>query len=261
MVEKKEDLTLPDWGIVKAETLTTPHSILLYGPSGKGKTVMGASIVEVPGFERTLLIDTEGSSVAVGAWYPQVDVIHASDAKTFAKVVEALLSNKLVEPVSGLPYQVVIIDTFDKAQERQLEIFAKSPEAFVDGKENSFFKWGAIKTWTSKVADLLHYAPFLTIWVMHEDVDKNEQTGKTTTTVMLGGKSQQIFPSVPDIIGYFNIVVVEEDGQKVRKRAVDFRASEKLIAKQRFAGALDGIIADPTFEQVFKKIEPSRWKK
>lgn len=254
--EKKNEFALDDWGIVKATTLTKPNSILLYGPPGKGKSVMAASICRVPGYERALIIDVEGSSVSVPRWYPEVDIKRITKADDFTKFLSALLNGKVVQPSSGLPYQAVIIDTFDKAQERQLDLFANSVEAKTkNGEENTFFKWGAIKTWTSKIADYLHQADFLTIFVMHEDVDKNEQTGKTTTTVMLQGKSQQNFPSVPDIIGYFNITnVVNEDKTKSAVRTVDFRASDKLVAKQRFAGSLDGIISEPTFTKVFDRI-------
>jgi hypothetical protein len=259
---KPDSLELPKYNIVKAETLGTPNSILIYGPPGKGKTVFAGSIVDVPGFQRVLVVDTEGSTVALGPWYPEADVIHARTAKDFNDIIEDLVNGKLVEPVSKMPYQAVVIDTLDKAQERQLEVFAKSPEARnKQGENNEFYKWGAIKIWTSKVADALHQAPFLTIWVMHEDVDKNEDTGKVTTTVMLAGKSQQIFPSVPDIVTYFNILNVEADGKKTQERVADFRASDKLVAKQRFADKLDGAIVDPTMVKVFEKIEPKRFKK
>lgn len=256
-----DEFALEGFDIVKAETLATPNSILIYGPPGKGKTVFAGSIVDVPGFERALVIDTEGSTVALGPWYPEVDVIKAPTAKRFTEIAEALLNGKLVEPKSGLPYQVVIIDTLDKAQERQLEVFDKDPAGITaKGERDGFYKWAAIKTWTSKMADYFHQADFLTIFVMHEDKDKDESTGKVTTTVMLSGKSQLIFPSVPDIIAYFNVLKVEEDGAKRDARTADFRASEKLVAKQRFADKLDGIVLDPSMEKVFRKIEPARFK-
>ena len=256
------NFNLEDFEVVKAETLSTPNSITVYGPPGKGKSVFGASISEVPGFERTLMIDTEGSSVAVGPWYPNVDVVKAPTADIFTKICEAVLNGTFVEKESGLPYQCVIIDTLDKAQERQLDLFGESPKRFnKQGEENVYFKWQAIKTWTSKLSDAFHQADFLTIFILHEDRDKDETTQKVTTTVMLGGKSQQIFPSVSDMVAYFNLIQVEGDNKtKTLERAADFRPSDKLVAKQRFAGKLDGIILDPTFEKVFRKIEPQRFE-
>lgn len=217
--------------------------------------MFASSIVDVPGFERVLLIDVEGGSSSVSAWYPEIDVIETPTAKDFTKVVEALLNGEIVEPESGLPYQVVIIDTLDKAQERQLELYAADPKSEKDG----FFKWAALKTWTAKMADYLHMAPFLTIFVAHQDDEKDEKTGVVTTTVMLSGKSRFTFPSTPDIIGHFGAISVEEDGVKSLRRVVDFSLSDKLITGQRYADRLNGKVLDPTMEKVFRAIEPQRF--
>lgn len=217
--------------------------------------MFSASIVDVPGFERVLLIDVEGGSSSVSQWYPEIDVIETPTAKDFQTVVEALLNGELVEPESGLPYQAVIIDTLDKAQERQLEVYAADPKSKTDG----FFKWAALKTWTAKMGDFLHMAPFLTIFVAHQDDEKDEATGVTTTTVLLSGKSRFTFPSTPDIIGHFGAIRVDENGEKTLRRVVDFSLSDKLITGQRYADRLNGKVLDPTMEKVFRAIEPQRF--
>jgi hypothetical protein len=248
---------LDDFAVVKAETLKEPHSITIYGPPGKGKTVFAASISEVPGFERTLILDTEAGAVSVGAWYPKADVLPCSTAAIFSKAVEALVAGKLVERTSGLPYQAVIIDTLDKAQARQLDVFAKSPEARTSsGGDNPLYKWGAIKIWTEKLSDALHQADFLTIFVVHSEDHKSEDNGTVTTTVMLGGASRFNFPSVSDAVGYFNVVKVKgEQGKPATEhRSVDFRVQSKFITKQRFADRLNGVILDPDMPKIFSKI-------
>lgn len=249
------DLKLPKYGIKKAAETGTPKSILIYGPAKKGKTVFAASIVDVPGFERVLLIDVEGGSSSVAAWYPEVDVVEAPTAKRFTEIIEDLLNGELVESVSGLPYQAVIIDTLDKAQERQLIVYENDPKSAKDG----FFKWAALKTWTAKMGDYLHMAPFLTIFVAHQEDDKDEATGAVTTTVLLSGKSRFTFPSVPDIIGHYSAIRVDENGTKSLRRAVDFSLSDKMITGQRYADKLNGRLLDPTMVEVFQKIEPQRF--
>jgi hypothetical protein len=252
---------LEDFGIVKAATLTTPNSIMVYGPAGKGKTVFAGSICRVPGFERTLVLDVEGSAVALHKFYPEVDVKQIRSAAEFSKIVEALLNGKLVERESGLPYQAVIIDTFDKAFERQLDVFAVSPERLNEkGVENTYFKWAAIKSWTGKVADYLHYADFLTIFILHDDVDTDEKTNKTVTGVLLQGKSQQSFPSVSDINAYFNMKDVKIGDETKHMRVAEFRPSDKFVSKQRFADDLNIGMAEPSMEKVFKIIEPKRFE-
>lgn len=248
--------SLDDFDIKKADTLKEPHSITIYGPPGKGKSVFAASISEVPGFERTLILDTEGGAVSVGAWYPKADVLQCPTAAMFSKAFEALMNGKLVERESGLPYQAVIIDTLDKVQARQLEVFAKSPEARTSsGGDNPLYKWGAIKIWMEKITDAAHQAPFLTIFVVHAEDYKDENNGTVTTTVMLGGASRFNFPSVSDAVGYFNVTKVKgADNKTVEHRSVDFRTQGKFVTKQRFADRLNGVVLDPTMPSIFEKI-------
>lgn len=253
MVDK---LALPKYEVKKASKMGSPNSMLIFGPAKKGKSYLAASICKVPGFERVLFIDVEGGSAAIADDFPEVDVVLADTAKTFTAVLEDLLNGKL-EHADG-PYQVVIVDTLDKAQERQLEVYATSPQRMVNGKEDGYFKWAAIKTWTAKIGDLLHMAPFLTIWVAHED-DHAEEGGPTITTVLLGGKSRLTFPSIPDIIGHFTVARVEVDGVKADHRVIDFTVSSKMISGQRYGDKLDGKFVDPTMVKIFQKIEPNRF--
>lgn len=253
------DTALPKYAVKKAAKMGTPKSILIYGLAKRGKSYFAAGICKVPGFDRVLFIDVEGGSSAIADAYPEVDVVEAATSKQFTSILNDLLAGKLVEEESGLPYQAVIIDTFDKAQERQLEEFATSPSRFVNGKEDGFFKWAAIKTWTAKVGDLLHMAPFLTIWVMHEDDHAEEKDGPKTNTILLGGKSRLTFPSVPDIIGRFAVSRVEVDGVKADHRVIDFTVSTKAITGQRYGDKLDGKFIDPTMVKIFEKIDPSRF--
>lgn len=247
---------LADFDVVKADTLKEPHSITIYGPPGKGKSVFAASISEVEGYERTLILDTEAGAVSVGAWYPKADVLQCPTAAKFQAAFEALVNGKLVERESGLPYQCIIIDTLDKAQARQLDVYDKSPEARTsNGQPNPLYKWGAVKIWTEKIADAAHQADFLTIFVVHSEDHKNEDNGQVTTTVMLGGASRFNFPSVSDAVGYFNVVKVKDaDNKSVERRAVDFRVAGKFVTKQRFADRLDGVFVDPDMKRIFDKI-------
>lgn len=255
------DFDLTKFPIKKAEAAGTPKSILVYGPPKKGKTVMACSIVRVPGFERTLLIDVEGGASSVSEWYPEIDVIEASTPDAFIKIGEALLNGKLLEPVSGLPYQAVIIDTIDKAQERQLEAFKADPRSMVNGKEDGFWKWGMLKAWTTKIADKFHMADFLTIFIAHEDDHKDEGTGKETTTVYLQGKSRLTFPATPDIIGRYTVEKIKNaDGKPEMKRVIDFSLSDKLITGQRYAEKLNGKFVEPDFDKIFRLIDPNRYE-
>lgn len=248
--------SLDDFEVVKADTLKEPHSLTIYGPPGKGKTVFAASISEVPGYERTLILDTEGGAVSVGSWYPKADVLRCHTAPLFTNAVNALLGGELVERESGLPYQAVIIDTLDKAQARQLEVFGNSKDAkTASGGDNPLYKWGAIKIWTEKLSDGFHQSPFLSIFIVHSEDYKDENSGTVTKTVLLGGSSRFNFPSVSDAVGYFDVVRIKgADNKFTEHRSVDFRTQAKFVTKQRFADRLNGVILDPDMPLIFSKI-------
>lgn len=242
----------------KADEVGLPRSILLYGPPKRGKTVCAASIVDVPGYERVLVVDVEGGASAISTWYPEVDVVAISSATEFDGFVEAFVDGKILEPTSGKPYQCVIIDTLDKAQERKLEWFDQQPESLTKGGEkNTLYKWGAIKTWTTKLADAMHMAPPLTIFVAHVMDAQDEKTGKYKQTVALGGSSKDTFPATPDLVGFFDVARVKNDkGETEVVRTIDFSVTDRRVTGQRFHDKLDGVVADPTFEKIYRRIAP-----
>lgn len=248
---------LDDIEIKKASKVAAPRSALIYGPPKNGKSVLAASIIDVPGFDRVLVVDVEGGASAISVWYPEVDIVQANTAELFTGIVESLIDGTLVEPESGLPYQVVIIDTLDKAQERQLAVYAASRESKTkNGEDNPLYKFGAILTWMNKVVDALHQAPFLTIFLLHQQDDKNEETGKVTTTVFLQGAAKYTIAGTPDLIGHLSLQKVKgENGTEV-KRVLDFSLDDRKITGQRYASALNGVMPDPTFEKVYQKIIP-----
>lgn len=248
---------------LKAKDVGVPRSILLFGPPKRGKTTCAASIMDVPGYERTLVIDVEGGASAISEWYPEADILPVTTAEDFDAVIIALVDGKLLEPTSGEPYQCVIIDTLDKAQERKLEWFDKQPDAFSNGKKDHRYKWGAIKAWTTRMADALHMAPFLTIFVAHVMDHEDDKTKKVTQTVALGGSSKQTFPATPDLVGYFDIDRVKDEATKQFKsvRTLDFSVTDKRVTGQRYADKLDGKVGDPTMEKLYRKIAPQLFEK
>lgn len=242
----------------KAADVGIPRSMLFYGPPKRGKSTCAASIIDVPGYERVLVIDVEGGAAAISEWYPEVDVQEVSTAEEFDGLVEALVTGQIVQPSSGLPYQCVIIDTLDKAFDRKLEWADKQPGAVASsGSKDHYFKWNVVKTWMLKLADLVHMAPFLTIFVAHVMEDKDDK-GKVTQTVALGGASKQTFPATPDVVGYFDIAKVKSaDGKTTEMvRTLDFSLNDKRVTGQRYANKLNGSVADPTMEKIYRKIAP-----
>lgn len=212
--------------LVKPSELSEPELILLYGKAGSGKTHLAASICEVEGFSKVLILDTEGSASGTVASF-------SDDKLTTMKVDERnkfnTLLKKLCDPDYKHPFDAVIIDTFDVAQDREVDHLlktVKNEKGVLDTRK----AWGEVRKWSIKVARMLKAAPFTGIIVTHETTDKLE-SGSILSTVMLSGSAKDVVPGIPDAIGY--TVRQVKDGKE--RTTVQFAADTKRATKNRFS--------------------------
>lgn len=206
--------------IQKATALDRINSAIIFGESGVGKTILAASASEIEDYSPVLILDVEGSTAGVGRVHPDVDVLPISSFEHLEAAVDELLSKEH-------KYKTVIVDTFNVAQNRAEAHFRAKPE----NANNKFGVWGDLKVWSLGFARKLHHAPFLSILIAHTQVDKDDNTGRMTTTVKLAGSSKQDIPAVPDLIGYMENVQ-NEDGDTVAILRV--AKTPGIITKNRF---------------------------
>lgn len=193
------------------------NSAIFFGPYGSGKTWLGASADLIEDYSPVLIVDIEGSAAGVKRGYPGVKRISADSHEKLEIIKNELLTKEH-------PYKTVIFDTLNVAQERAEKWFeARNPG-------NKFGKWADLKDWTVDFLRSMHHAPFLAIFIAHPQVDKDENTGKITTTVSIAGKAREIAPTVPDLIGYIGFEATEEGPQRVLVVGKD----SSFITKNRF---------------------------
>ena len=206
--------------IKKATALDRVNSAIIFGESGVGKTILGATAAEIEDYAPVLILDVEGSIAGVGRIHPDVDVLPINSFEHLEAAVDELLEK-------DHKYNTVIVDTFNVAQNRAEAHFKAKPE----NANNKFGVWGDLKVWSLGFARKLHHAPFLSILIAHTQTDKDENTGKITTTVKLAGSSKQDIPAVPDLIGYMEYVENDE-GETVA--ALHVGRTRGIITKNRF---------------------------
>lgn len=224
--------------------MNTPELILFYGKAGSGKTRLAASICEVPGINKVLLIDTEGSANGTVSGFPD-DKLKIISVDTRDKFNELL--SKLCNPEYKHPFDAVIIDTFDVAQDREAEFklaTVKNEKGVLDGRK----AWGEVKKWSIKVPRMLKAAGFVGIIVTHETTDKLE-SGSILSTVMLSGAAKDVVPGIPDIIGYTVRKVI--DGKE--QTTVDFAASTTRATKNRYH--LPAQMLAPSMTTIYEALE------
>lgn len=206
------------FGVEKATDVDRINSAIIFGEYGTGKTWLAASANEIEDYAPTLIVDIEGSAAGVGRRYPDVDIVKADTFDKLEFIRKDLLANQDA-------YGAVIFDTLNVAQKRAKNKFK---EQF---PTNTFAMWDALQEWSLDFVRSMHHANFLSIFIAHPQTDKDENTGRQTTTVKLAGGARSEVPTVPDLIGY-SFYTANEDGVPVR--ALQVGRSASVVTKNRF---------------------------
>lgn len=215
--------TIAGLKIGKAQAMSEPNSILLYGRPKGGKTTLAASMIEVPGYERGLIVDCELGSTAVASNYPDVDVvtIPQGDVTLFNQVINALRDNE-----GGIAdsYDWVSVDTVSTiARWGAKKLIAANPR-------NTIGAWGMVNDWIMQTMWDLQYMKPLGISIYHTRTDQDKLTGSIWTTPNVQGGARDTVGNVPDMIGYLYIV---NEGD-AKNHVVDFTPDESRAGGNRF---------------------------
>lgn len=223
-----------DWSkfIKKPSELTEPSLALLYSVPGSGKSYLAATVSEVPGFNKTLIIDTEGSTVGslVGFDDDKIDIIPVTTIEGFESVLDAALNDEMPDK-----YDAIVIDTFDVAQGWAKTAYLEQNTA------NKFKAWDDIADWSKDVAVQLRDSDKFGILVLH--LKRLElETGGYVDGIMLAGSAKDTLPGIPDMV-----LKVERDKGVTTAYC---ESSKKSVSKNRHG--LPEKMVDPTFAEIFE---------
>lgn len=206
--------------VKKATSVDKINSMIIFGEYGVGKTILAASATEIEDYAPVLIVDIEGSAAGVGRLYPDVDVVEVDSYEKLEALRVSLLKDEH-------PYKTVIFDTYNVGQNRAEKFFKQKPENI----NNKFGAWADLKEWSIQFMREMHHAPFLAVFIAHSQTEKDDNTGKLTTTVKISGSAKTDVPAIPDLIGYMEFVP-DDDGNPVRVLRVG--RSSSIITKNRF---------------------------
>lgn len=220
---ENKPLNIAGLSIGKAQAMKEPNSMLLFGRPKAGKTTFAASMVEVPGYERGLIIDCEMGATAIATNYPTVDVvtIPQGDVTAFNNVINALRDDT---DGIGSFYDWVCVDTMSTiARWGAKKLIASMPR-------NTIGAWGLVNDWIMQTMwDLQYMKPF-GISNFHIRTDQEPLTSAIWTTPNVQGGARNTVGNVPDLIGY--IYIVNEGNERVH--VVDFSPDESRTGGNRF---------------------------
>lgn len=207
--------------VQKATAVDQINSAIFFAEYGMGKTWLASSADELEDYSPVLIVDIEGSAAGVGRKYPDVDIVQVDSHEKLEALKESLLKDEH-------PYKTVIFDTLNVAQNRAEAFFKGKPE----NQNNKFGTYADLKQWTVNFVRDMHHAPFMAIFTAHPMTEKDENTGRVTTTVKITGSAKTEVPTVPDLIGYIDVVSHPETGEPTRVLRVG--RSSSIITKNRF---------------------------
>lgn len=228
--------------ITSVSVASRPQSIAILGKYKVGKTTLAASSCRIPSFmgtgKKVLIMEAESGTASIAEDYPEVEQAKFTNANGFGRAVEELTT---------VPhdYGIVVIDTFDKFQGYATDAYlAASPG-------DTRAAYGQVKRWTSEIAWKLHKAPFLVIFLFHEE-DIKDNKGGTTTTFSVVGSAKKDLGQIFDVIARLS-VVTNDAGDHERVLQLGPATGEETGS--RYEKKLPNSMVNPTMAKLFELIE------
>ena len=244
---------------IRAVTQRSPFlNILIYGDSGIGKTTLAGSADAVPSMRPVLFIDIEGGTESLRHSYPDVDMIRVTTWRQMQEVYNALHRGD-----SG--YNTVVLDSLTEIQKFNMYqimkdlIDKKGEDSNVDPDVPSMREWGKnleqIRRFVRGFRDL----PMNTVFTALAKQDKDQKTGITSIKPSLSGKMADEVAAFLDVVTYYYVKEIEENGETVTKRLLLTRKTSQHIAKDR-SGKLPVVVEDPTMTTLNQLMFPTPGK-
>lgn len=215
--------------------------ILLYGPSGTGKTSLASTASTVEELGPVLYVDLERGT-APAAKYGDLDNMLIVQPATYKEFANLLIG---ISEAKDKPFKTVIIDTIDRLQE-----LIKVHFTTVNPKD-SFAMWAATY---DKVLDLVNKIAFdlslNILCVTHEAREVTETERLSLIGPAFEGKqSFKKLPSIFDIIGRMTWEDVGEDGNEQLITVLTVKSSSNILTKTRFDN-MPSMIGNPSMSKL-----------
>lgn len=223
---------------------TTPKlKVLLYGPSGTGKTSLASTASKVDELGPVLYVDLERGT-APAAKFGNLDNMLIVQPATYQEFADLLVK---ISDENDMPFKTIVIDTVDRLQELiKLHFAAVNPK-------DSFAMWAAAY---DKVLDLVNTIAFdlglniITITHESREIVETERLSQIAPDFE-GKKSFKKLPAIFDIIGRMTWEDVGEDGEEQLVTVLTVKSASNILTKTRFDN-MPSMIGNPSFDKLMQ---------
>lgn len=240
----------------KPSEVSHPELLLLYSRPGGGKTWLAATISEVPGVNKTLILDTEGSThgTLTGFDDDKIDIIPCrKDSKVESFQFLNTILDRLFDSTTAHTYDAVVIDTFDVAQDWAHAYYDATAPTSRSGEKDGFAVWGSVKQWSLDTAASLKRIKPYGLLVVHDREEKTKD-GAIETRLNLLGSARDVLPGIPDTVAYLQRVVEGENSEEVTYGY--FASQDGKVTKNRFH--FPPVVRSPTLPALFQFIDKQK---
>lgn len=221
-------------------------NLLIYGPSGVGKTVLAGSSSAVDAMSPVLFVDIEGGTLSLADRYPNVERVRVQTWDQMQNVYDELYKG-------GTEFRTVVLDSlteinkFSMAQIMDHLIrFGRPGGGDVDPDVPSQREWGKNIEQTRKLVRAFRDLPMNTIFTALSAENRDPRSGMTKSYPSLPGKLAGEVAGFVDIVAFYYI---KRDGD-TQKRLLLTQQTDKEVAKDR-SGKLPVVVEQPTMETIY----------
>lgn len=220
--------------------------ILIYGDSGKGKSVLAASASLVPEMSPVLFLNAEGGTLSVSKFYPDIDIVNITDFMQMQSIFDALRKGNhgyktvVIDSITELHRQSmakIMFDTVTKDPNRDLEVPAQR-------------EWGKAGEQIRKLIRMFRDLPAINTIFVALETEVGEEGRPKQIGPSLPGKLFKEVPGYVDIVARMYHVQVTEGDKRVTKRVLLTSGTDKIIAKDR-TDCVPTPLPDPTMVPIY----------
>lgn len=234
----------------KKEVKREPISIMVYGDSGSGKSIIAAT------FPKSLYFDFDSSCMRIRKMFPDNKYITPLDGYSPKKMLE-LFKGALDQIKNGeFKYDTIVVDSISSLEESVINGYQGTSgelgsNLYTIRKKLNYDKWGAVSSTTlDLVKNLRRYGinVVFTAEVALKQLQGDEGDRKYPAVT---GKSATKLVHKFDYVGHLE--VTKENKKTARYLA--FQNDEKYQAKGRFDGEVPDPIKNPNYDKIIDLVE------